>query len=95
MAHAKKRTPRKKAVKRKKGRIGMAKPGSTVTRKVTRGPGKGDTVTFKATVGGKNPGELYPIRIVRDVPPLGTQKTIPRGPKSKKKAKPKPRRRKR
>jgi len=68
--------------KKKKGR---AKPGRTVTRKVTKGPGKGDTVEFKAnTSSARMPGKLVPRRVIRDVPPLRTQKSLPRGKKKKK-----------
>ena len=37
--------------------------GRTATRKVTRGPNKGDTVTFKGSPSGKP----YPVRVVKDV----------------------------
>ena len=58
---------------------GRAKPGSTVTRKVSRGPGKGDTVTFKAnSAGSKHPGKLVPRKVVRDVKPKGTQRSLKR-----------------
>lgn len=71
--------------KRKKGLIGFAKPGKKVTRKVTKGPGKGDTVQFKAnSAKAREPGKLKPRRVTKDVAPKGTQRTIPKG-----KAKPK------
>lgn len=38
------------------------KSGSTSTRKVTKGPNKGDTVRFKVAPGGKE----YPTRVTRD-----------------------------
>ena len=61
---------------------GRAKPGSTVTRKVTRGPGKGDTVQFKANKAGtKHPGKLVPRRVVKDVGKKGTQRSLPKGKK--------------
>lgn len=61
-------------------RIGQARPGSMVTRKVTRGPGKGDTVKFKANSSSANlPGKLVPRRVVRDVAPKGTQRSLPKG----------------
>lgn len=45
-----------------------AKPGSMVTRKVTRGPNKGDTVKFTANKAGtKFPGKLNPRRVIKDV----------------------------
>lgn len=45
-----------------------AKPGSTVTKKVTRGPNKGDTVRFKAnSASAALPGKLNPKRVVKDV----------------------------
>lgn len=66
----------------KRKRPGRAKPGSTVTRKVTRGPGKGDTVQFKANSStAAEPGKLKPRRVLKDVPPTRTQKTVPRGRK--------------
>lgn len=73
------------AVRRKSKGIGgrtftRAKPGSTVTRKVKRGPGKGDTVRFKAnSASAKEPGKLKPRRVLKDVGRKRTQKTIPRG----------------
>lgn len=46
---------------------GRAKPGSTVTRKVTKGPNKGDKVQFKAnSAGTKHPGKLVPRRVIKD-----------------------------
>ena len=74
------------AAKKKANRkaSGKAKPGSTVTRKVTKGPGKGDTVQFKANSRkARLPGKLVPRRVVKDVPPRGTQKTLKRGKKKK------------
>ena len=63
---------------------GKAKPGSTVTRKVTRGPGKGDTVQFKAnSTDTKNPGKLVPRRVIKDVKPRNTQSSLLRGKKKK------------
>ena len=38
------------------------KPGSTFTKTITRGPNKGDRVTFKVARGGKP----YPKRVLRD-----------------------------
>jgi len=71
------------AAKKKAGKgVGRAKPGTTVTRKVTRGPGKGDTVEFKANARGtQRPGKLNPRRVLRDVKPKGTQKTLRKGKK--------------
>lgn len=64
---------------------GRAKPGSTVTRKVSRGPGKGDTVQFKANKPGtKHPGKLVPRRVLKDVKPKNTQKSLAKGKKKKK-----------
>lgn len=64
---------------------GKAKPGSTVTRKVSRGPGKGDTVQFKAnSTSARQPGKLKPRRVLKDVKPRGTQSTLPKGKKKKK-----------
>jgi len=63
---------------------GKAKPGKTVTRKVTKGPGKGDTVVFKAnSASSKHPGKLVPRRVVKDVGKKGTQSTLPKGKKKK------------
>jgi len=39
------------------------KPGSTFTKKLTQGPNKGDTVTFRVARGGKP----YPVRVVKDI----------------------------
>ena len=65
---------------------GRAKPGSTVTRKVSRGPGKGDTVVFKANSSSANrPGKLVLKRVVKDVGKKGTQKRLPKGKKKRKK----------
>jgi len=47
---------------------GRAKPGRSVTRKVSRGPNKGDTVQFRAnSPSAQRPGKLVPRRVVRDV----------------------------
>ena len=52
------------------------KPGSTFTKKITRGPNKGDTVRFKVAKGGKP----FPIRVLKDVGKRSTlSKSIPRG----------------
>ena len=65
---------------------GRAKPGKTVTRKVSRGPGKGDTVQFKANSSkSKHPGKLVPRRVIKDVGKKGTQSSLPKGKKKKKK----------
>ena len=54
------------AKKRRKAK-GRAKPGSTVTRKVTRGPNAGDTVRFRAnSASAQRPGKLVPRRVVKD-----------------------------
>ena len=39
------------------------KPGTTFTKKVTKGPNKGDTVSFKVAPGGKP----YPTAVQKDV----------------------------
>ena len=44
------------------------KPGSTFTKKVTRGTNKGDTTNFKVARGGKP----YPTGVSRDVGPKST-----------------------
>ena len=60
-------------------KISKAKPGSMVTRKVTKGPGKGDTVKFTANKSGtKHPGKLVPRKVVKDVKPFNTQKSLPK-----------------
>ncbi len=49
---------------------GRAKPGSTVTRRVSRGPNTGDTVRFRANrAGTQEPGKLKPRQVIRDVGP--------------------------
>lgn len=64
---------------------GKAKPGRTVTRKVSRGPNKGDTVTFKANKSGTaEPGKLKPRRLVKDVGTKNTTSSLARGKKKKK-----------
>jgi len=61
---------------------GKAKPGSTVTRKVTKGPNKGDKVQFKANAPGTQfPGKLVPRRVIKDV----GKKNVTGIPKGKKK----------
>ena len=73
--------PKRKSRKRK---VGTAKPGSTVTRRVTKGPGKGDLVRFKANSStAREPGKLKPRRVLKDVKPKRTQKTLARGKKGK------------
>lgn len=63
---------------------GKAKPGRSVTRKVSRGPGKGDTVQFKANSSkAQIPGKLVPRRVIKDVAPKKTQTSLPRGRKKK------------
>ena len=63
---------------------GKARPGSSVTRKVSRGPGKGDTVQFKANKAGtRHPGKLVPRRVIKDVGKKGTQTSLPKGKKKK------------
>jgi hypothetical protein len=58
------------AVKRRKS---SGKPGSKVTRRVTRGKNKGDTVSF-----GFGPsGKPFPKRVVKDVGPRSTLRDNP------------------
>ena len=72
----------RKTVRKTRKKIGKAKPGTTVTRKVSKGPGKGDTVRFKAnSASAKEPGKLKPRRVIKDVPPKNTQKTVAKGKK--------------
>ena len=69
-----------------KKKPGKARHGSTVTRKVRSGPGKGDTVQFKAnSASAKEPGKLKPRRVIKDVGAKHTQKTLPHGKKKPKK----------
>ena len=66
----------------KKHGKGTAKPGSTVTRRVSKGPGKGDTVKFKAnSSSARQPGKLNPRRVITDRGKKGTQKSLPKGRK--------------
>lgn len=44
------------------GRKRVGKTGSTFTKKITRGPNKGDNVTFRVAPSGKP----YPIRVNKD-----------------------------
>ncbi len=65
---------------------GKAKPGSRVTRKVSKGPNKGDTVQFVANKAGtQHPGKLVPRRVIKDVGKKSTAKSLPKGKKTKKK----------
>lgn len=67
-----------------KRKVGRARPGATVTRKVTRGPGKGDTVQFKANSSkARNPGKLQARRVIRDTGKKGTQRSLPKGKKKR------------
>jgi hypothetical protein len=62
----------------------LKKPGSTFTKKIVRGPNKGDTVAFKVARGGKP----FPTRVVKDVKNSSTLKNNPGvkfGKKKKKK----------
>ena len=46
---------------------GHAKPKASITRKVTKGPNKGDTVQFKAnSSSAAEPGKLVPRRVIKD-----------------------------
>lgn len=63
---------------------GKAKPGSATTRKVSRGPNKGDTVKFVANKPGtQNPGKLVPRRVVKDAGSKRVGSSIPVGKKKK------------
>ena len=67
---------------------GRARVGKTVTRKVSRGPGKGDTVKFVANKSGtKHPGKLVPRRVIKDVAPKRGGGSLPIGKKKKPKNK--------
>jgi len=68
-----------------KRKIGVAKPKSMVTRKVTQGPNKGDTVKFTAnSANAAQPGKLKPRLVVKDVGAKNTS-TIPKKKDKKKK----------
>lgn len=63
---------------------GKAAPGKSVTRRVSRGPNKGDTVKFKANrKGTQNPGKLVPRKLIKD----RGKKNITGLPRAKKKKK--------
>lgn len=63
---------------------GHAKPGSMTTRKVSRGPNKGDIVKFKANKAGtKNPGKLVARRVIKDVGSKRVGSSIALGKKKK------------
>lgn len=47
--------------------------GKTKTKKITRGPNKGDTVKFKGSPSGKP----YPVRVVKDVGKPSTLRNNP------------------
>ena len=67
-----------------KKKIGKAKPGATVTRKVTKGKNKGDTVQFVANKAGtQNPGKLVPKRVIKNVGKKNTS-SLAKGKKKKK-----------
>lgn len=67
-----------------KKKPGHAKPGSSTTRKVSRGPNKGDTVKFVANKPGtQNPGKLVPRRVVKDAGPKRVGSSLPIGKKKK------------
>ena len=63
---------------RKKSSGGTVKgpTGRTFTKRITQGPNKGDTVTFKVSPSGKP----FPTRVVRDV---GTRSTLRNNPRVK------------
>ena len=66
-----------------KKKISKAKPGATVTRKVTKGANKGDTVQFKANgPGTAHPGKLVPRRVVKNTGAKNTT-TLAKGKKKK------------
>ena len=61
-----------------KRKISKAKPGRSVTRKVTRGANKGDTVKFTANSSrAARPGKLNPRKLVKDVGARNTS-SLPR-----------------
>jgi len=71
-----------------KKKPGKAKPGATVTRKVTKGPNKGDKVQFKAnSASAAQPGKLVPRRVIKDTGAKNTAASLPKGKKPTKKKK--------
>ena len=63
---------------------GKAKPGSMVTRRVSRGPGKGDLVKFTANSSSAQlPGKLVPKRVISDVKPKRRGGSLPIGKEKK------------
>lgn len=69
--------------KSKKKVSGTAKPGSLVTRRVSKGPGKGDTVLFRAnSASAQKPGKLIPQVVIKDRGKKNTQSTLARGKKA-------------
>ena len=69
----------------KKKKKSQARPGATVTRKITSGPNKGDVVQFKANgPGSQMPGKLVPRRVVKDAAPKRSGSSLPIGKKKKK-----------
>lgn len=65
---------------KKKGPI-RVKPGASVTKKVKKGPNKGDTVQFRANSSSANiPGKLTPRRVIKDVGKKNTS-TVTKGKK--------------
>lgn len=64
---------------------GKAKPKASVTRKVSRGPNKGDTVQFRAnSASAARPGKLVARRVIKDVGKKNTTGLL-KGKKKKKK----------
>ena len=51
----------------------VRKTGATFTKKISRGPNKGDTVRFKVAPSGKP----YPVRVLKDI---GTRSTLRNNP---------------
>lgn len=54
-------------------RKSSGKPGKSVTRKVTKGPNKGDTVRFKFGPSGKP----FPVAVIKDVGKKSTLRNNP------------------
>lgn len=67
------------ANKKKAGKKGpiRVKPGSSVTKTVTKGPNKGDKVRFKAnSASAEIPGKLNPKRVIKDTGKKNTSGVI-------------------
>ncbi len=61
---------------KKKGPV-RVKPGKSVTKKVKKGPNKGDTVQFRANSSSAQiPGKLVPRSVIKDVGKKNTSAVV-------------------